>query len=260
MEPPGRSLERSLLCDSHQSLELGRVEAHETSEALLHLLKKLSLGFIESGTYGRRVSSAVAGLLTGLTLIVAIGAQNAFVLRQGVLRSHIGSVVAVCAASDLILILAGVGGIGTVVEHAAWVIEVVRWFGVMFLVWYAANSLRRAFGSDTLQAGGSARALSVSGRQTILRAVALTWLNPHVYLDTVLLIGSIATAHETANPGSGRWLFATGAAAASILWFSTLGFGARLLAPLLARPRAWQTLEVLIAFTMLGIAAKLATG
>jgi L-lysine exporter family protein LysE/ArgO len=203
------------------------------------------------------VSTLVAGLLTGLSLIVAIGAQNAYVLRQGVLRSHVGSVVAVCAISDVILIVAGVSGIGAVVDHAPWVIEVVRWFGVAFLVWYGVGSLRRAFVPASLESSGAAA--SVVGRQTVLRAVALTWLNPHVYLDTVLLVGSIAAAHEVAHPG-GRWLFATGAAAASIVWFTTLGYGARLLAPVLTRPRAWQTLEIVIALTMFGIAAQLAIG
>ncbi|HSV39402.1 MAG TPA: LysE/ArgO family amino acid transporter [Nocardioidaceae bacterium] len=205
------------------------------------------------------MSTVLAGLLTGLSLIVAIGAQNAYVLRQGVLRSHVTSVVAVCAISDLILIVAGVSGIGTLVDHAPWVIEVVRWFGVAFLVWYGVGSLRRAFAPASLEPTAAAPSASVVGRQTVLRAVALTWLNPHVYLDTVLLVGSIAAAYEVAHPG-GRWLFATGAAAASIVWFTSLGYGARLLAPVLTRPRAWQALEIVIALTMFGIAAKLATG
>lgn len=194
------------------------------------------------------IAAALAGLLTGLSLIVAIGAQNAYVLRQGLLRSHVGGVVLVCACSDLVLILAGVSGIGALVAHASWLIEVVRWFGVAFLLWYAASALRRAFRSESLHAAPVVE----SRTRAVGRAVALTWLNPHVYLDTVLLLGSIANAHP------GRWWFALGAGLASVAWFTAIGFGARLLAPLLARPRAWQVLDVLVAATMVLVALKLA--
>jgi L-lysine exporter family protein LysE/ArgO len=204
------------------------------------------------------LDSALAGLLTGLSLIVAIGAQNAYVLRQGITRAHIGAVVLVCAVSDLLLIAAGVSGIGAVVDHARWVIDLVRWLGVAFLLWYAAGSLRRAFGHESLSANGGGAVPRESRRAIVGRAVALTWLNPHVYLDTVLLIGSIAAAHDHGT--GGRWWFAAGAGAASLLWFSSLGFGARLLAPLLARPRAWQVLDVGIALTMVFVAATLALG
>lgn len=203
------------------------------------------------------LASVAAGLLTGLTLIVAIGAQNAYVLRQGVLRSHIGAVVAVCAASDVVLILAGVSGIGTIVDRAAWLIDVVRWFGVAFLLWYAAASLMRARRPEALVVGADGRA-EEPRRPVLRRAVALTWLNPHVYLDTVLLLGSIAAAHDDVS--GGRWWFALGACTASVVWFGALGFGARLLAPALARPRAWQALEVLIAATMVFVAVMLARG
>ncbi|MFC7505390.1 LysE/ArgO family amino acid transporter [Nocardioides sp. GCM10030258] len=203
------------------------------------------------------LAPTVAGLVTGLTLIVAIGAQNALVLRQGLIRSHVGPVVAICALSDAVLIAAGVGGIGTIVDHARWVLEVVRWLGVAFLLWYAAASLRRATRPESLAAAGNGT-VEPSG-PVIGRAIALTWLNPHVYLDTVLLVGSIAAAHDGGEP-AGRWWFGAGAVLASVLWFSSLGYGARLLAPLLARPRAWQVLEVLIAITMLFVAARLALG
>lgn len=197
------------------------------------------------------LAAILSGLATGLTLIVAIGAQNAYVLRQGLLRSHVGAVVLVCAASDLVLIFAGVSGIGTIVAHAAWVLTVVRWFGVAFLTWYGLNSLRRARHAESLAAAAEARR---DPRRTVLgRVLALTWLNPHVYLDTVLLLGSIAQGYD-----GGRWWFAVGAGLASILWFSGLGFGARLAAPVLALPRAWQVLEVLIGLTMLVIAVRLA--
>jgi len=197
------------------------------------------------------ITSAGAGLLTGLSLIIAIGAQNAFVLRQGLARQHVGVVVAICAVSDLVLILAGVSGIGVVVEEAPRAIDVVRWLGVAFLTAYGVLSLLRARRADTLQA---ARQGPATRTMAVTTAVALTWLNPHVYLDTVLLVGSIANTHDS------RWWFAVGACLASILWFSGLGYGARLAHGLLGSARAWQVLDVLIGLTMLGIALMLALG
>jgi L-lysine exporter family protein LysE/ArgO len=199
------------------------------------------------------IDPLLTGLLTGLTLIVAIGAQNAYVLRQGLAREHVGAVVAVCAVSDLVLIVAGVAGIGTIVEQAPWALTVVRWLGVAFLGWYAVSSLRRARRPESLHAAG---ARTTSRRGAIGRAVALTWLNPHVYLDTVLLLGSVAN-HE--GP-SGRWWFALGACTASLLWFGGLGYGARFASGVLARPRAWQVLDVAIGVVMLAIAVRLALG
>ncbi|MBM9459581.1 LysE family transporter [Nocardioides sp. zg-536] len=240
------------------------------------------------------LTSLTAGLATCLSLIVAIGAQNAYVLRQGVRRAHVGAVVAVCLVSDAVLILAGVAGMGTVVTRTDWLMETVRWLGVAFLVGYALTSLGRARHPGALAAddevvhreAAHAAATAPAGagvatgpvttgtvtteivtatesrRSVVLRAVALTWLNPHVYLDTVLLLGTIAATHAaTAGTGAdGRWWFGAGAVLASAVWFSGLGFGARLLAPLLARPRAWQVLEVLVAATMLLVAARLALG
>ncbi len=205
------------------------------------------------------LSASLAGLLTGLSLIIAIGAQNAFVLRQGLARQHVGAVVAVCAVSDAVLIVAGVAGIGAIVDRAGWLIDVVRWLGVAFLLWYAAASLRRAFRPESL---GNGNAGGVEPRRRVIgRAVALTWLNPHVYLDTVLLLGSIAATHTGHVAGlDARWWFALGAVTGSIVWFSGLGFGARALAPLLTSPRAWQVLEVAVAATMILVAAKLAFG
>ncbi|CUR58583.1 Lysine exporter protein (LYSE/YGGA) [metagenome] len=194
-----------------------------------------------------------AGLLTGLSLIVAIGAQNAFVLRQGLRRSHVGPVVAVCSLSDVVLIIAGVAGIGVLVDRAPWAVEVVRWLGVAFLTAYGIASLLRARRPDVLAAGDDA---PEARGGVVAKAVALTWLNPHVYLDTVLLLGSIAGTHG--HPG--RWWFALGACTASILWFAGLGYGARLAAPRLASPRAWQFLDVAIGLVMLAIAARLALG
>jgi L-lysine exporter family protein LysE/ArgO len=193
----------------------------------------------------------VTGLLTGLSLIIAIGAQNAFVLRQGLVREHVGVVVAICAVADAVLIVAGVAGIGTIVERAPVAIDVVRWLGVAFLTWYGVRSLLQARHAGALEA---ARDRSLTRRSAVVQVTALTFLNPHVYLDTVLLLGSLA-AHE--GP-TGRWWFAAGAAAASLAWFTGLGYGARLLSPLLAKRRAWQVLDVLIGLTMLAIALKLA--
>lgn len=193
-----------------------------------------------------------AGLLTGLSLIIAIGAQNAFVLRQGLRRSHVGLVVAICALSDVVLILAGVAGIGVVVDRAPWAIEVIRWLGVAFLTVYGVTSLLRARRPQALAVGSD---VVESRTGVVARAVALTWLNPHVYLDTVLLLGSVAQSH-----GDARWWFAGGAMLGSILWFTSLGFGARLLAPLFARPLAWRILDGLIAVVMLALAVMLALG
>ena len=201
----------------------------------------------------RVIDPVLAGLVTGLSLIVAIGAQNAYVLRQGLVREHVGVVVAICAVSDLVLIVAGVAGIGTIVEQAGWLIDVIRWFGVAFLTAYGVRSLLRARRNDVLASGAPE---PLSRRTVVLTATALTWLNPHVYLDTVLLLGSIANTHGA----DGRWWFALGAGLASLLWFSALGFGARLLSPLLALPRAWQVLDILIGLTMLSIAVLLAVG
>jgi L-lysine exporter family protein LysE/ArgO len=197
------------------------------------------------------LGASLDGLLTGLSLIVAIGAQNAYILRQGLRRARVGAVVTVCLVSDFVLIIAGVSGIGVIVQHAGWALVVVRWFGVAFLTWYGLSSAWRARHPAALTAApeGAGSALA-----PLRRALALTWLNPHVYLDTVVLLGSVANAHGP----SGRWWFAVGACLASTVWFIGLGFGARYAARLLTTPRAWQILDLLIAATMLLIAAKLA--
>ena len=199
----------------------------------------------------------LAGLLTGLSLIVAIGAQNAYVLRQGLRRAYVGPVVTVCTLSDFALIVAGVSGIGVLVQHAGWALQAVRWVGVAFLVWYGLSSGWRARRPVAL-AGADGDAGAGGGGAVLRRTLALTWLNPHVYLDTVLLLGTVAATHDDVS--GGRWWFAVGAALASIAWFTTVGFGARALAPLLARPRSWQVLELVVAATMLAVAARLAVG
>ncbi|GAA1840282.1 LysE/ArgO family amino acid transporter [Microlunatus capsulatus] len=194
--------------------------------------------------------ASLSGFVTGLSLIVAIGAQNAFVLRQGLRRRHVALVVAVCALSDLLLILAGVAGIGTLVERAPAVLVVVRWAGAAFLVGYGLLAARRAVRGGRLEA---AEDRPLSAGAVLAAALAFTWLNPHVYLDTVLLVGSVASAHG--DPG--RWWFALGAGLASITWFTALGFGARALTPVFRRPGAWRVLDAVIAVVMLALAASL---
>ena len=196
---------------------------------------------------------ALSGLVTGLSLIVAIGAQNAFVLRQGLRRSHVLLVVAVCAVSDLALILAGVAGIGTIVERAPGVLTVVRWLGAAFLVGYGLLAARRAVRGGHLDAAPDRQ---LGTRAALATALAFTWLNPHVYLDIVLLVGSIASTHGTI----GRWWFAAGAGVASLGWFTALGFGARVMTPLFRRPGAWRVLDGGIAVVMLALAGSLVIG
>ena len=192
------------------------------------------------------LTPALAGLGFGLSLIVAIGAQNAFVLRQGLRREHVGGVVAICVASDAVLIAAGVAGLGSLVVSVPAVLEVVRLGGALFLLGYAALALHRAFRPTALEAADD----DASNRAAVLTTcVALTWLNPHVFLDTVLLLGSIAGTQQ-----DGRWWFATGAIVGSTLWFSALGYGARLLRPVFSRATAWRVLDVLIATTKTVIA------
>lgn len=200
----------------------------------------------------RVIGTLLAGLGTGLSLIVAIGAQNAFVLRQGLRGEHAVAVAALCSLADVALICAGVLGIGAVVEEAPLALDILRWAGVVFLIGYAAMALRRGIRPDTLRAADSATGASLGA--VLATAAALTFLNPHVYLDTVLLLGSIANQYD----GEGRWVFATGAAVASVGWFFAVACGARWLAPLFARPIAWRVLDVSIAVVMLLIALSLA--
>ncbi|MEJ5914447.1 LysE/ArgO family amino acid transporter [Pseudokineococcus sp. 1T1Z-3] len=200
------------------------------------------------------LSSLLAGLGLGLSLIVAIGAQNAFVLRQGLRGEHVLVVVAVCALSDAVLITAGVAGVGTLVQQAPAALVVVRVGGAAFLLGYAVRAARRALrGDDALTASTAPGRGTLAGAVTT--AVALTWLNPHVYLDTVVLLGSVAGTR-----GDGRWWFGGGAVLASLLWFAALGFGARLVRPLFARPGAWRVLDAAIAVVMAALAGSLLLG
>ena len=198
--------------------------------------------------------TAATGFGTGLSLIVAIGAQNAFVLRQGIVRRHVLPVVVLCAVSDVALIAVGISGIGAVLAHAPAAITVIRWAGAAFLVSYAVLAARRALRPGTLDAATEVGSATLA--TSILTCLALTWLNPHVYLDTVLMLGSVAN-----NQGdSGRWLFGLGAATASVTWFLALGYGAQFLHRVFARPNAWRVLDAGIAALMLALGITLATG
>ena len=194
------------------------------------------------------ISSALAGFAASVALIVAIGAQNAFVLRQGLRREHVLPVVLICALSDAMLIAAGIGGLGAVVTARPATVTVIRWVGAAFLLGYAVLAARRALRPSGLKP--TDRAPATLGA-TLLTCLALTYLNPHVYLDTVLLLGSVAQRHPH------RWLFGIGAATASVLWFTALGAGASRLAPVLAQPAAWRVLDGGIAAVMVGVAITL---
>ncbi|WP_442543468.1 LysE/ArgO family amino acid transporter [Arthrobacter sp. KN11-1C] len=202
--------------------------------------------------------AAGLGLGTGLALIIAIGAQNAFVLRQGIRGEHIGAVVAVCAISDAVLIAAGVLGTGALLTAAPAAVVVLRYVGAAFLVTYGVMAARRILKPQALVSAdpGSSGAGRSGLAAALATVLALTWLNPHVYLDTVLLLGSVANAQ---GPGL-RWWFGAGAMLGSILWFCSLGFGAKLLRGFFARPASWRILDGGIAVTMMGLGVGLALG
>jgi L-lysine exporter family protein LysE/ArgO len=221
---------------------------------MLTPVQKHELHFTADGVYGRPVLpdlvAALSGLGLGLSLIVAIGAQNAFVLRQGLRGQHVGTVVLVCVVSDVALIAAGVAGAGAVVQGRPGLLDAVRLAGAAFLAGYGLMAARRAWRPRAL--GPTPEAASTSVAAALATALALTWLNPHVYLDTVVLLGSIAQSH----PGR-QWWFAAGAALGSTAWFTALGYGASLLRPVFARPAAWRVLDSVIAAVMLALAASL---
>ena len=197
------------------------------------------------------MQAALAGFALGMSLIVAIGAQNAFVLRQGIVRAHVFPVAAICAASDAVLIAAGVAGFGALTGALPWLETAMRWIGAAFLLWYGLRSWRAAWrGEGALRAGAAAGSL----RAAVLTCLALTWLNPHVYLDTVMLLGAVSAQYED------RTGFALGAMTASVLFFFTLAYAGRLLAPVFARPAAWRLLDLSIGAVMLALAARLASG
>ncbi len=195
-------------------------------------------------------TSFLAGFATSAALIVAIGAQNAFVLRQGLARAHVLPVVLVCALSDALLITLGIAGLGRWVQEHPALLAVTRWGGAAFLLAYGALAARRALSPHALSLQGGA---VTDLRAALAACLAFTYLNPHCWLDTVVLVGSIAAQ----QPEGQRFAFGAGAAAGSAAWFFSLGYGARLLAPLFARPAAWRVLDAAIALVMTAIAAGL---
>ncbi|MEV2237034.1 LysE/ArgO family amino acid transporter [Micromonospora sp. NPDC049891] len=197
------------------------------------------------------LTSVVAGFSLSIALIVAIGAQNAFVLRQGLRREHVVPVVLTCALSDALLIGVGIAGVGSVVAGRPVLLTAIRWGGAAFLLGYAALAARRALRPAALTPADRPPARL---GPTLLACLAFTYLNPHVYLDTVLLLGGIAQQHAH------RWLFGIGATVGSVLWFTALGAGAYRLAPLLARRRVWQVLDGVIAVVMVAVAVALVLG
>lgn len=192
------------------------------------------------------------GFATSLSLILAIGAQNAFVLRQGLMQSHVFWVCLVCALSDAVLIAAGVAGFGVLVEAAPWLPRTMALAGAAFLLVYGAMRARAAWiGGQAFDGAKTTQSL----RTALLTCLVFTWLNPHVYLDTLALLGAISTQYEGAN----RLAFGVGAVSASFVFFFSLGYGARLLAPVMRSPRAWQWLDAGIAVVMMALAAGLLT-
>ena len=192
-----------------------------------------------------------SGLLLGGSLIIAIGAQNAFILRQGLLREHVFVLCLICALSDALLIAAGVLGLGTLVAQSPTLLQIVTIAGAAFLLVYGLLAARRAFRPLAMTVADRPPMPLGAAVSTVL---AFTFLNPHVYLDTVVLIGGLSAAYED----TARFLFASGAMIASFLWFFALGYGARLLVPLFSRPRSWAILDGLIAVVMIALAARLA--
>lgn len=195
------------------------------------------------------LSSFVPGFLLSLSLILAIGAQNAFVLRQGLRREHVFWVCLTCGVSDALLIAAGVAGFGALAETVPWFETAMRYGGAAFLIVYGwRNAVSAWRGGVALHAQGQA---PNSLRRTLLTLLALTWLNPHVYLDTLVLLGSISAQYDD------RAAFGAGAVLASLTFFFALGYGARLLQPVFAKPVSWRVLDGIIALTMWAIAASL---
>jgi L-lysine exporter family protein LysE/ArgO len=191
------------------------------------------------------------GFVLAATLIVAIGAQNAFVLRQGLRREHVGAIVLFCALSDALLMAAGVAGVGSALRSVPALATTLTVGGALFLAWYGAQALRRAMAPQSMQAAAGGQPMSAGA--ALAQAAAFTLLNPHVYLDTVLLVGAVGGRFPVAAQ---PW-FVAGAALASAAWFTALGFGARLLRPVFARPAAWRVLDALVGLTMWVLAALL---
>jgi L-lysine exporter family protein LysE/ArgO len=195
-------------------------------------------------------SPLILGFIASFTLIAAIGAQNAFVLRQGIRREHVLPVVAMCTVSDIVLISAGIAGVGALISAHPSALNIAKFGGALFLVGYGLLAARRAWRPSSLSPSDKAPARLI---EVLVTCAALTFLNPHVYLDTVVLLGALANEHRDE-----RWLFGVGAVTASAVWFVGLGLGARRLAGLFANPLTWRILDGLIAVMMIGLGVSLA--
>ena len=190
------------------------------------------------------------GFFTGLSLIIAIGAQNAFVIRQGLTRRHVFTVVAICSLIDASLIALGIGGLGAAISGLPWLLEVIRWFGVAYLTWFGIKSAISATKSQTLDPSGVE---SKSVGKVIATVVTLSLLNPHVYLDTVIFVGGVGNTF-----GENRWSFAFGAMLASLIWFTSIGYGAKAASRFMSKPIFWKVLDAVIAVIMFSLAVTLA--
>lgn len=197
------------------------------------------------------LSAIFAGFATGAGLIIAIGAQNAFVLRQGLQRNFVWSVVAICSLGDIVLICSGVAGIGHLLQAWPNLLQILRFVGAAFLAVYGLMAARRALhGNEILK---PAAEVAKSRKTVLMTCMAFTFLNPHVYLDTMVLVGSLSTRY----PGDGKWMFGLGACSASIIWFTSLALGARFLQPIFRRSAAWRVLDTFIALFMLCLSAMM---
>lgn len=195
----------------------------------------------------------IAGFLSGMVLIVAIGAQNSFVLRQAIRREHRLPITLICASADAVLIIAGIAGLGVLIQSNATLLDAARYGGALFLFVYSAFAARRAWDGEHLAIEAQDQMSLVSA---VVTCLGFTFLNPHVYLDTVVLLGALANQQGV----SGRWVFGGGAMLASVCWFVALGYGASYLAPLFRRKQAWRVLDTLIALVMLGLSMRLLFG
>jgi L-lysine exporter family protein LysE/ArgO len=189
------------------------------------------------------------GFFTGLSLIIAIGAQNAFVIRQGLTRKHVFKVVLLCSLSDALLIALGIGGLGQLIAGLPWLLEFIRWFGVAYLTWFGIKSVISATKDQTLVATGTE---NKSAAKVVTTVLALTFLNPHCYLDTVIFVGGIGNTF-----GDNRWFFAFGAMLASVVWFFSIGYGAKAASRFMAKPVFWKALDSIIAVIMFTLAISL---
>ncbi len=199
------------------------------------------------------LSTYFLGMATCAGLIIAIGAQNAFILRQGIRREHVGAVVAVCTLSDVLLIALGTAGIGLVSDRLPMVVPIITVAGILFLSVYGWQAARRAWQPAASGLTSREDAAPVGRGRVMLQAAAFSWLNPHAWLDTTVLIGSLANAQGA----DGRWAFAAGAASSSLLWFTLLAWAAGRLAPLFRRPQTWRVFDASVALMMMGLAGGL---